>query len=266
MVGAASVAFMLTDVVLPCLNEAAALPFVLSNMPAGYRPIIADNGSDDGSAEISERYGALVVAVPQRGFGAACHAGLMAATSDVVCFMDADGSLDPADLPLVADPVLTGAADLVLGRRRPEGSHAWPAHARLGNRVIAAAVRRRTGIRLHDIGPMRAARRADLVALGLRDRRFGYPLEMVVRAAESGWRVGESDIPYRPRTGRSKVTGTVRGTLRTARDMRRILAEPAVSSPGAVRPRQGGPAWLSAWRRSSSSSPRLPCRAASRRG
>lgn len=242
MAGAASVAAMPTDVVLPCLNEAAALPWVLSRMPPGYRPIVADNGSDDGSAEIAERYGAVVVTVPLRGFGAACHGGLMAATSDVVCFMDADGSLDPGDLPLIAGPVLTGAADLVLGRRRPEGSRAWPLHARLGNRVIAAAVRRRTGIRLRDLGPMRAARRADLVRLGLRDRRFGYPLEMVVRAAESGWRVGERDIPYRQRTGRSKVTGTVGGTLRAARDMRRVLVRVTVSPPGARRPRPGGTA------------------------
>jgi glycosyltransferase involved in cell wall biosynthesis len=182
----------------------------------------------------------LVVTVPLRGFGAACHGGLMAATSDVVCFMDADGSLDPGDLPLIAGPVLTGAADLVLGRRRPEGTGAWPLHARLGNRVIAAAVRRRTGIRLRDLGPMRAARRADLVRLGLRDRRFGYPLEMVVRAAESGWQVGERDIPYRQRTGRSKVTGTVGGTLRAARDMRRVLAGVTVSPPGGRRPLRGG--------------------------
>jgi dTDP-L-rhamnose 4-epimerase len=233
---------MLTDVVLPCLNEAAALPWVLSRMPPGYRPIVADNGSDDGSGDIAERHGALVVTVPLRGFGAACHGGLMAATSDVVCFMDADGSLDPGDLPLIAGPVLTGAADLVLGRRRPEGPGAWPLHARLGNRVIAAAVRRGTGIRLRDLGPMRAARRADLVRLGLRDRRFGYPLEMVVRAAESGWRVGECDVPYRRRTGRSKVTGTVGGTLRAARDMRRVLAEVSVSPPRSRRPRRGGTA------------------------
>jgi glycosyltransferase involved in cell wall biosynthesis len=242
MVGAASVASMLTDVVLPCLNEAAALPWVLSRMPPGYRPIVADNGSDDGSAEIAARFRALVVTVPQRGFGAACHAGLMAATSDVVCFMDADGSLDPGDLPLIAGPVLAGAADLVLGRRCPAGAAAWPLHARLGNRVIAAAVRHRTGIRLRDLGPMRASRRADLVRLGLRDRRFGYPLEMVVRAAQSGWRVGERDIPYRERKGRSKVTGTVAGTLRTARDMGMVLAGVTVSQPGAGRPRRRGTA------------------------
>jgi glycosyltransferase involved in cell wall biosynthesis len=215
---------MRTDVVLPCLNEAAALPWVLARIPAGYRAIVADNGSDDGSGEIAERHGATVVRVPQRGFGAACHAGLMAASSEVVCFMDADGSLDPADLPLAAGPALAGAADLVLGRRRATGRGAWPVHARLGNRAIAAAVRRRTGVRLHDLGPMRAAHRAGLEQLGLVDRRFGYPLEMVVRAAEAGWRITELDVPYHPRTGRSKVTGTVRGTVRTARDMRRVLA------------------------------------------
>jgi glycosyltransferase involved in cell wall biosynthesis len=215
---------MLTDVVLPCLNEAAALPWVLARIPAGYRPIVADNGSDDGSAQIAVAHGAIVVHVAQRGFGAACHGGLRAATSKVVCFMDADGSLDPADLPLVADPVRAGEADLALGRRRPSARGAWPAHARLGNSAIAAAVRRRTGVRLHDLGPMRAVSRTGLEQLAMADRRFGYPLEMVVKAAEAGWRITELDVPYHPRTGRSKVTGTVRGTVRTIRDMRRVMA------------------------------------------
>jgi len=215
---------MAIDVVLPCLDEAAALPWVLGRMPPGFRPIVADNGSNDGSAQVARRHGALVVDAPQRGFGAACHAGLLAATSQVVCMMDADSSLDPADLPLVAGPVLDGLADLVLGRRRPAGRGAWPPHARLGNRVIAAAVRRRADVRLRDLGPMRAARRDGLMALDLADRRFGYPLEMVIRAAEAGWQIEERDVPYHPRAGRSKVTGTVRGTLRTIGDMRRVLA------------------------------------------
>jgi glycosyltransferase involved in cell wall biosynthesis len=215
---------MVTDVILPCLNEAGALPWVLDRMPPGYRAIVADNGSDDGSPEIAARYGAQVVHVPQRGFGAACHGGLLAATSDLVCIMDADGSLDPADLPLVAGPVRDGSADLTLGARRPQGRGAWPLHARLGNRAIAGAVRRRSGVRLHDLGPMRAARRAELVGLGISDRRFGYPLEMVVKAAADGWRIAELEVPYRPRTGKSKVTGTVGGTLRTVRDMRKVLA------------------------------------------
>jgi glycosyltransferase involved in cell wall biosynthesis len=215
---------MLIDVVLPCLNEAAALPWVLSRMPAGYRAIVADNASDDGSAEIAARHGALVVRVPQRGFGAACHGGLLAARSDLVCFMDADGSLDPSNLPLVTGPVQAGDADLVLGRRRPEGRGAWPLHARLGNRAVTAVAGRRTGTRLGDLGPMRAARRSALVGLGLSDRRFGYPLEMVMKAAQAGWRIAERDVPYHPRAGRSKVTGTVGGTLRTICDMRRVLA------------------------------------------
>jgi glycosyltransferase involved in cell wall biosynthesis len=215
---------MLIDVVLPCLDEAAALPWVLGQMPPGFRPIVADNGSSDGSAQIARRCGALVVDAPQRGFGAACHAGLLAATSQVVCIMDADCSLGPADLPLVAEPVLDGLADLVLGRRKPAGRGAWPLHARLGNRAITAAIRRRADVQLRDLGPMRAARRDGLLALALTDRRFGYPLEMVIRAAEAGWRIEEREVPYHPRAGKSKVTGTVRGTLRTVRDMRRVLA------------------------------------------
>src|SRR5579859_7816292 len=194
------------DVILPCLNEAGALPWVLSRMPPGYRPVVADNGSTDDSAAIAASFGAQIVPVPQRGFGAACHAGLLATRSDIVCVMDADASFDPGDLPSVAGPVLAGQADLILGRRRIQGHGAWPLHARLGNRVLSAELRRRIGVPVHDLGPMRAARREALLALPMSDRRFGYPLEMVVRAAEAGWRIAETDVPYYPRTGKSKVT------------------------------------------------------------
>ena len=203
------------EVILPCLDEAAALPWVLGRMPAGYRALVVDNGSRDGSADVAASYGARVVREDRRGFGAACHAGLLAATGDVVCFMDADASLDPAELPALVGRL--DVADLVLGRRRPVGRGAWPLHARAGNAVVA----RRFGLR--DIGPMRAARREELLGLGLTDRRSGYPLEMVVRAVRLGWRLAEIDVAYRPRTGRSKVTGTVRGTLQAVRDMRRVL-------------------------------------------
>jgi glycosyltransferase involved in cell wall biosynthesis len=213
------------DVVLPCLNEAGALPWLLTRMPVGYRPIVADNGSTDGSADVAASHGATVVHVPQRGFGAACHAGLLAATSDIVCIMDADGSFDPADLKIVVDPVRNGAADLMLGRRAPQKASAWPVHARVGNMVLSAELRRRAGVPLRDLGPMRAARRVALLRLGLEDRRFGYPLEMVMRAAAAGWQIGEAPVPYYPRTGKSKVTGTVGGTVRAVRDMRRVLAE-----------------------------------------
>lgn len=212
------------DVVLPMLDEEAAIVGVLDAMPPGYRPIVVDNGSTDSSPDLARRAGALVVVEPERGFGAACWAGLHAATDDVVLFMDADGSMDPADLVRVAAPVLAGDADLVLGARDAQRG-AWPPHARAANRYLAWQVRRRTGLALRDIGPMRAARRVDLLELGLTDRRFGWPLEMVIRAAQQDWRVTEVTVPYRPREGRSKVTGTVKGTARAIKDMSRILSE-----------------------------------------
>ena len=206
------------DVVLPVLDEAAALPAVLGTMPPGYRPIVVDNGSSDGSAEIAAALGAAVVREPRRGFGAACFAGLGEAEADVVCFMDCDGSLDPQELPRVADPLLADDYDLVLGARRGE-TGAWPLHARVANRALCLELRRRSGVALRDLGPMRAGRRTELLALAVRDRRFGWPLEMVLRAAASGWRIGEVEVAYRARTGRSKVTGTVLGTARTVRDI-----------------------------------------------
>jgi len=218
----------MTDVVLPCRNEAPALPALLARMPAGYRAIVVDNGSTDGSAAVARAHGATVVTVPEPGYGAAVHAGIVAADPDdgVVCVMDADGSFDPAELPRVADPVRTGAAMLAVGRRRPVRRAAWPTHARLGNAVLAWRLRRTTGLPVHDIGPMRATLREDLLALNLRDRRFGYPLELLVAAGRAGWAVTEVDVAYHPRAAgtRSKVTGSVRGTARAIHDMSRVLA------------------------------------------
>ena len=121
----------------------------------------------------------------------------------------------------MAGLILGFEADLVLGRRRPTTRRAWPLHARIGNAVLAHRLRRRTGAALHDLGPMRAARRTALLSLGLRERRFGYPLEMVTAAADAGWRIAEVDVRYAPRTAgsRSKVTGTAAGTLCAVRDM-----------------------------------------------
>jgi glycosyltransferase involved in cell wall biosynthesis len=211
------------QVVLPVLDEAEALEWVLERIPPGFEPIVADNGSTDGSAAIASGLGARVVSEPRRGFGAACYAGLTEASAELVCFMDCDGSLDPADLPLVAGPVARGELELMLGARGSARGN-WPLHARVANKLIAAELRRRTGQALSDLGPMRAARREPLLALGIRDRRSGWPLEMVLRAAEAGWRIGEAPVPYHPRRGRSKVTGTVLGTARAIRDMAAVLS------------------------------------------
>ena len=211
------------DVILPVLDEAEAIPGVLAAMPEGYRAIVVDNGSSDGSAERARSLGALVVSEPKRGFGAACHAGLLAATDEIVCIMDCDGSFDPAELPGLVAPLERGEADLVMGWRHPSPG-AWPLHARLANRVLMALLWARSGVALRDLGPMRVARRQQLLDLGILDRAFGYPLEMVLRATQADWRIAELPVSYSPRLGSSKVTGTVRGTARATRDMTRLLA------------------------------------------
>lgn len=213
------------DVVLPCLNEADALPWVLSRLPAGYRAIVVDNGSDDGSPRIAAELGATVVSEPRRGFGAAAHAGLLAATARWVAFCDCDASMDPQVLPELGREVFAGGANLALGRRRPTSWRSWPPHARFANLVLARKLRKLTGVKVHDLGPMRVADRKALLALDLRDRRSGYPLEMFLKAAAADWRIVERPIDYTPRKGASKVTGTVRGTWHAIRDMSALLAD-----------------------------------------
>jgi len=207
------------DVVLPVLDERQALRQVLAGLPPGHRAVVVDNGSTDGSGDLARALGATVVEEPQRGFGAACFAGLQAATAPVIAFCDADGSFDLGQLPLVTRPVLAGEAELVLGARQTSGPGAWPLHARLANRALAFELRRRTRLPITDLGPMRAASREALLGLGLVDRRSGWPLEMVLKAAAAGWRIKEVEVRYAPRIGRSKVTGTVRGTARAVKDM-----------------------------------------------
>jgi glycosyltransferase involved in cell wall biosynthesis len=208
------------DVVLPCLDEAPALRGVLSALPREYRAIVVDNGSTDGSPAVAAACGARVIYEPRRGYGAAVHSGLEQATADLVCVIDADGSLDPRELPCLVEPIATGSADLAVGRRVPAGRGAWPWHARAGNLVLAALLRRR-GLAVRDIGPVRVGRREALLALGVTDRAFGYPLELLLRAGAAGWRVCEVPVAYRPRAAgtRSKVSGSLRGTLRAVRDM-----------------------------------------------
>jgi glycosyltransferase A (GT-A) superfamily protein (DUF2064 family) len=215
------------DIVLPCLNEVAALPWILQRIPAGMRAIVVDNGSTDGSAEVARAYGALVIDCRQRGYGAACHAGALEATGEFLAFCDCDATIDPQVITAMAQLIRDGQAELAVGRRRPTTLRSWPLYARLANRELARRVRRRTGATLHDIGPVRVARRAPYLALGIADRGSGYPVETVIRAADAGWRIAEVGVAYLPREGRSKVTGTVRGTVSAVRDMSTAPSRPA---------------------------------------
>ncbi|WP_141013776.1 glycosyltransferase family 2 protein [Nocardioides sambongensis] len=213
------------QLVLPCRDEEAALRALLPRVPDGLGVIVVDNGSSDRTAEVARSAGATVVVESTPGYGAAVQAGIEAAGTTYVAVMDGDGSFDPDDvLPLLA-LVRDGRADLAMGRRvpAPEARPPWP--ARVGNALVLAVLRRRTGVALHDLGPLRVARRADLLGLGVQDRRFGYPVELVQRAADAKWRIVERDVAYHPRTPgtRSKVSGSLRGTVLAARDFLRVL-------------------------------------------
>lgn len=216
---------MKCDVVLPCRDEGPALPAVLARIPAGMRAIVVDNGSTDDTAAVARQLGAEVVTEPRPGYGAAVHAGVLAATAELVAVVDGDGSLDPADLVRLAGLVESGAATMAVGRRRPTDPRAWPWHARTGNALIAARLRRVADLPVHDIAPIRVCRRSDLLELGVEDRRFGYPLELLVRAGRAGWTVVEVDVPYARRAAgtKSKVSGSVVGTLRALRDFAGVL-------------------------------------------
>ncbi|MEU4311382.1 glycosyltransferase family 2 protein [Nocardia sp. NPDC024068] len=210
-------------VVIPCRNEAEALPGVLAALPPGYRPIVVDNGSTDGTAAVAASCGARVITETRPGYGAAVQAGIAAAGTGLVAVLDGDGSMDPAELPLLVAAVRAGA-DLAVGRRRPVSRGVWPWHTRLGNRVVAHRLRRRYGLPVHDIGAMRVAGRERLESLGRLHDRFGYPLELLVRAADAHWEVREVDISYHPRAGgTSKVSGSARGSLRATRDFLAVL-------------------------------------------
>ncbi len=211
-------------VVLPCLNEAESLPGVLAAIPGSYRALVVDNNSTDDTAAVAARHGAEVVAESQPGYGAAVHAGVVAAKTPIGAVIDADGSMDPADLPrLVAE--LDRGADLVTGRRRPIPGLHWPWVARIGTVVMSWRLRTRHGLPVHDIAPMRVARRDVLLALGVVDRRSGYPLELLVRAAAAGWRVAEFDVSYGPRTGgKSKVSGSLRGSMIAILDFWKVIS------------------------------------------
>ncbi len=210
-------------VVLPCLNEAESLPGVLAAVPAGYRVVVVDNNSTDATPLVARWCGATVVAETTPGYGAAVHAGIEAAETPIVAVLDGDGSLDPMDLPALVDDVERGA-DMAIGRRRATPGLTWPWHARLGTAAVCWRLRSRYGLPVHDIAPMRVARRDAVLGLGVTDRRSGYPLELLVKAAQAGWTVVERDVAYGPRTGgTSKVSGSMRGSAIAAMDFMKVI-------------------------------------------
>jgi glycosyltransferase involved in cell wall biosynthesis len=213
------------DLVLPCKDEGRALEGLLPRIPEPWRVIVVDNGSHDDTAAVAARLGARVVTEARPGYGAAVHAGVEASKAEYLAVMDGDASFDPDDLAPLLELVRSGQADMAVGRRRPVSRGVWPWHARFGNALVVGLMRRRIGLSVRDIAPLRVCRRQALVDLDLRDRRFGYPVELLHRATEAGWRILELDVSYHPRAAgtRSKVSGSVRGTVRTARDFYRVL-------------------------------------------
>jgi len=203
--------------IIPALNEADAIGCLLRRVPRELvdEVIVVDNGSTDATGSIAASAGARVINEPRRGYGAACWAGVSALRpdADVAVFLDGDGSQHPEELPQVIAPLVADQADLVLGTRHFRGDH--PFHATLGTKLVAAFIARRFGVRLSDLGPYRAIRVPLLKRLGMRDRAFGWPVEMVVKAAAAGARIAEVPVSHAPRQGgRSKVSGTLSGSVR----------------------------------------------------
>jgi glycosyltransferase involved in cell wall biosynthesis len=212
---------MRVAVVIPAYNEESSLPLVLRAIPRDLvqEVIVVDNGSTDTTARVARAGGATVVREPRRGYGSACLAGLRFLEEldpDVVVFLDADYSDHPEEMPRLVGPLREEGCDLVVGSRvrgkREKG--ALPIHARFGNYLATRLLRALYGVRATDLGPFRAARYRRLMGLGMRDTDFGWTVEMQARAARAGWKTEEVPVSYRRRVGRSKITGTISGSLR----------------------------------------------------
>ncbi len=231
----AAVARARVTVVIPTLNEAGSIAEVVARVPAWLNAavIVADNGSDDGTVAIAERAGAAVVHAPARGYGHACRAAVDAARdSDVLVFIDGDGSMFPEDIPRLLEPIAENSADMVCGVRAVNRS-LMPVHQRVGNRVIGALLRRH-GVRLPELCPYRAVRTSLVADLDLPGSRFAWAAQMLARAARQGARITTVPVGYGERTaGHSKVGGSLRGSLAASWDISRVLLTEPVAPPPA---------------------------------
>jgi len=206
------------SVIIPTHNEAQAIGYVLADLPSSLvtEVIVVDSNSSDGTPDIAAKMGARVVQEARRGYGRACLTGLAAATSpDIVVFLDGDYSDRPSELPVLLAPIVEGRADITLGSRlhdqRSAGAMPW--HQVFGNRLAAGLIRILYGPRISDLGPFRAARADVLHTLALEETTYGWAVEMILKGALAGFRVVEVPVSYYPRIGKSKISGTLKGTL-----------------------------------------------------
>jgi glycosyltransferase involved in cell wall biosynthesis len=209
------------SVIIPTYNEGQAIERVLADLPRELvtEVIVVDSGSSDGTAQIAASLGARVIQEPRRGYGRACLNGLAAVNSaDVVVFLDGDYSDRPAELPFLLAPITEGRADITIGCRLHERSSAaaLPWHQVFGNRLAAGLIRLLYGLKISDLGPFRAARAEVLRALSLEETTYGWAVEMILKGALAGFRIVEVPLSYYPRLGKSKISGTVKGTLGAA--------------------------------------------------
>jgi glycosyltransferase involved in cell wall biosynthesis len=206
------------SVIIPTHNEAQAIERVLADLPSDIvtEVLIVDSNSNDGTPEIAARMGARVIHEPRRGYGRACLTGMAAANSpDVVVFLDGDYSDRPSELPILLAPIIEGRADITLGSRlRSAGAMPW--HQAFGNRLAASLIRLLYGLKISDLGPFRAGRADVLRALALEETTYGWAVEMILKAAVAGYRVVEVPMSYHPRIGKSKISGTLKGTVGAA--------------------------------------------------
>jgi glycosyltransferase involved in cell wall biosynthesis len=209
------------SVVIPTHNESGAIERVLADLPRDLATevIVVDSNSTDGTPEIAARMAARVIQEPRRGYGRACLTGMAAANSpDVVVFLDGDYSDRPSELPILLAPILEGRADITLGSRLrgPRLPGAMPWHQAFGNRLAAGLIRLLYRVDISDLGPFRAARADVLHSLALEEPTYGWAVEMILKGAIAGFRVVEVPVSYHQRIGKSKISGTVKGTVGAA--------------------------------------------------